>query len=48
MKLLKLIVFMASLAAFSLVIMAYAQLPYGPDTCKQGFVWREAFPGDHV
>jgi hypothetical protein len=27
---------------------ALAQLPYGPDTCEQGFVWREAFPGDHV
>ena len=23
-------------------------LPYGPDTCKQGFVWREAQPSDHV
>ncbi len=23
-------------------------LPYGPDTCKQGFVWREAVPSDHV
>jgi hypothetical protein len=23
-------------------------LPYGADTCKQGFVWREAFDGDHV
>jgi hypothetical protein len=23
-------------------------LPYGPDTCKPGFVWREAFPDDHV
>lgn len=23
-------------------------LPYGPDTCKQGFVWRDAIPGDHV
>ena len=22
--------------------------PYGPDTCLQGYVWREAFPGDHV
>ena len=22
--------------------------PYGPDTCRQGYVWREAFPGDHV
>ena len=27
---------------------ANAQLPYGPDTCRQGYVWREAFPGDHV
>jgi hypothetical protein len=24
------------------------QKPYGPDTCKQGFVWREAVPGDRV
>lgn len=23
-------------------------LPYGPDTCKSGFVWRDAIPGDHV
>lgn len=23
-------------------------LPYGPDTCIQGFVWREAQPGDAV
>jgi hypothetical protein len=23
-------------------------LPYGPDTCKQGFVWREAIANDHV
>lgn len=23
-------------------------LPYGPDTCIQGFVWREANPSDHV
>lgn len=23
-------------------------LPYGPDTCKDGFVWRDAIPGDHV
>jgi hypothetical protein len=23
-------------------------LPYGPDTCIQGFVWREAQPGDTV
>lgn len=26
----------------------HAQLPYGPDTCQSGYVWREAFPGDHV
>jgi hypothetical protein len=26
--------------------MASAQ--YGPDTCRTGFVWREAYPGDHV
>jgi hypothetical protein len=24
------------------------RLPYGPDTCKSGFVWREAIPRDHV
>jgi hypothetical protein len=23
-------------------------LPFGPDTCAQGFVWREAIPSDHV
>lgn len=23
-------------------------LPYGPDTCKNGYVWRDAIPGDHV
>ena len=23
-------------------------LPYGPDTCISGFVWREAIPVDHV
>lgn len=23
-------------------------LPYGPDTCIQGYVWREARPSDHV
>lgn len=25
-----------------------ADLPYGPYTCKQGYVWREAVPGDLV
>jgi hypothetical protein len=23
-------------------------LPYGPDTCASGFVWREVVPSDHV
>ncbi|QDY76174.1 hypothetical protein [Streptomyces qinzhouensis] len=27
---------------------AAADLPYGPYTCVNGFVWREAFPGDLV
>jgi hypothetical protein len=27
---------------------SWAVCDYGPDTCKTGFVWREAFPGDHV
>ena len=25
-----------------------AGLPYGPDTCKSGYVWRGAIPSDHV
>ncbi len=29
-------------------ITARPNLPYGPDTCKQGFVWREARTSDHV
>lgn len=27
---------------------AEPELPYGPDTCKPGYVWRDAIPGDHV
>jgi hypothetical protein len=23
-------------------------LPYGPDTCAAGYVWRDAFAGDHI
>jgi hypothetical protein len=35
--------------AFGLSGVAQCQgLAYGPDTCKQGYVWREAFRGDHV
>src|SRR3712207_3012039 len=26
----------------------HSDLPNGPDTCKNGFVWREARPSDHV
>jgi hypothetical protein len=22
--------------------------PYDPETCRDGYVWRDAFPGDHV
>ena len=36
-----------TLALCSSVFPAQAQ-PYGPDTCKQGYVWREAIPSDHV
>jgi hypothetical protein len=25
-----------------------SQIPFGPDACKAGFVWREALPVDHV
>src|SRR6266851_9033968 len=42
--LVKLIVFTARLAAGLLVTKAYAQ----PDRCEPGYVWREAFPGDHL
>ena len=27
---------------------ALSSLPYGPDTCQNGYVFRDAFPGDHV
>ncbi|MGV0652986.1 hypothetical protein ABQE48_03780 [Mycolicibacterium thermoresistibile] len=42
----------AALTVFAgavVLVPAHAQpLPYGPDTCIQGFVWREARPGDTV
>jgi hypothetical protein len=40
--------FAIALAASLAAAPVRAQLPYGPDTCSQGYVWREAFPGDHV
>src|SRR5262245_21838925 len=36
------------LAVAATPMTAYAGGPYGPDTCRQGYVCREAFPGDHV
>src|SRR5438876_4602899 len=30
------------------IIVTMAQLAWAQDACRQGFVWREAFPGDHV
>ena len=30
------------------IIVTMTQLAWAQDTCRQGFVWREAFPGDHV
>lgn len=26
----------------------WSSLPYGPDTCLEGYVWRDASPADHV
>lgn len=38
-----------SLASFGTVAPAGAEpLTYGPDTCRQGYVWREASFDDHV
>ena len=37
----------AAVAVVAIPAPAQAQ-PYGPDTCIQGFVWREARPGDTV
>jgi len=38
--------------AFAFCVMAafnvHAQCQFGPEQCKSGFVWREAYPGDHV
>ena len=37
-----------AIAATSATQPVAAAGPYGPDTCKSGFVWREAFVGDVV
>lgn len=43
------VVLLATLGAMGSQATAIADpLPYGPDTCIQGYVWREAQPSDHV
>jgi len=37
-----------ALAAGCASTAASAAGAYGPDTCRPGYVWREAYPGDHV
>lgn len=37
-----------AVASSGTVLAAPPDLPYGPDTCLQGFVWREARTGDTV
>lgn len=39
---------LSALTAPAVAAQGEVDLPYGPDTCVQGFVWREAFPDDHV
>ncbi len=34
--------------AFATLALDSALAQYGPDTCRQGYVWREAYQGDHV
>ena len=36
------------LALSSVPVITRAECPSGRDTCLQGYVWREAFPDDHV
>lgn len=48
MKLAKFGAFMIFLAAGYCGVAMHAQAASGSDTCKQGYVWREAFSGDHV
>jgi hypothetical protein len=39
---------MIMLAMSSVPVTTRADFHFGPDTCRQGYVWREAFSGDHV
>ena len=38
----------AGVAALSPTQASAEYRPFGPDQCRNGFVWRSAFPGDHV
>ncbi|MGV3650417.1 MAG: hypothetical protein ACO1OK_03260, partial [Devosia sp.] len=44
----KALVTLAVSVAFFAVAPAVMAQPYGPDTCRDGYVWRDAAPGDHV
>jgi hypothetical protein len=46
----KSIMAVAALSSLGIAALAStsASAQYGPDTCRTGFVWREAYPGDHV
>src|SRR5262245_20188723 len=37
-----------SLAAVTAVLLTASESASAQDTCRQGYVWREALPGDHV
>lgn len=37
-----------TISGLSLMSSAQAGGAYGPDTCQPGYVWREAYPGDHT
>jgi len=46
---------MVAIGCAALMLASFATIPsradggaYGPDTCLNGYVWRGAFPGDHV
>jgi hypothetical protein len=36
------------ISGVSVISSARAGGAYGPDTCQVGYVWREAYPGDHT
>jgi len=46
----KLILALAALGSLGTAALTptVASAQYGPDTCRTGYVWRDAYPGDHV